>query len=68
MDQNLVKGKIVLCEALSDGSGPFLAGAVGAVMQGRDPNSLTRAFPLPASYLSFENGGKIRTYINSTRY
>uniref|UniRef100_A0A7N2MH80 Cucumisin n=1 Tax=Quercus lobata TaxID=97700 RepID=A0A7N2MH80_QUELO len=43
------------------------AGAVGAVMQGRDPNSQTMAFPLPASYLSFENGGKIRTYLNSTR-
>ena len=63
-----MKGKIVLCDALSDGSGPFLAGAVGAVMQGRNPNSQTMAFPLPASYLSFENGGKIRTYLNSTRY
>ncbi|KAK4579321.1 hypothetical protein RGQ29_029115 [Quercus rubra] len=67
LDQNLVKGKIVLCDALSDGSGPFLAGAVGAVMQGRNPNSQTMAFPLPASYLSFENGGKIRMYLNSTR-
>ncbi|KAK7849367.1 cucumisin [Quercus suber] len=67
LDQNLVKGKIVLCDALTDGSGPFLAGAVGAVMQGRNPNSQTMAFPLPASYLSFENGGKIRTYLNSTR-
>nr|XP_023919247.1 cucumisin-like [Quercus suber] len=67
LDQNLVKGKIVLCDALSDGSGPFLAGAVGAVMQGRNPNSQTMAFPLPASYLSFANGGKIRTYLNSTR-
>ncbi|KAL0003222.1 hypothetical protein SO802_017003 [Lithocarpus litseifolius] len=67
LDQNLVKGKIVLCDALIDGSGPFLAGAIGAVTQDRNPNSQTMAFPLPASELSFENGGKIRTYLNSTR-
>ncbi|EOY17974.1 Subtilase family protein, putative [Theobroma cacao] len=32
LDQNLVKGKIVLCDKLSRGRGPFLAGAVGTVM------------------------------------
>ena len=63
-----MKGKIVLCDGENDGTGQLLAGAAGTVMQGRRPDSSAFAFPLPAAYLSFENGGKIRMYLNSTRY
>lgn len=67
LDRNLVKGKIVLCDGENDGVGQLLAGAVGTVMQGRRPNSGVFAFPLPASYLSLEDGNNIYSYINSTR-
>uniref|UniRef100_A0A2N9GPQ3 Subtilisin-like protease fibronectin type-III domain-containing protein n=1 Tax=Fagus sylvatica TaxID=28930 RepID=A0A2N9GPQ3_FAGSY len=67
LDPNLVKGKIVLCDGENDGVGQLLAGAVGTVMQGRRPNSGVFAFPLPASYLSLEDGNNIYSYINSTR-
>ena len=68
LDKNLVKGKIVLCDAEKYGVGQLLAGAVGTVMQGRRPSSGAIAFPLPAAYLSLEDGGNIYSYINSTRY
>ncbi len=63
-----MKGKIVLCDVENDGVGQLLAGAVGTVMQGRRPSSGVFAFPLPASYLSLEDGKNIYSYINSTRY
>ncbi|XP_021295443.1 cucumisin-like isoform X1 [Herrania umbratica] len=66
LDQNLVKGKIVLCDALSQGRGPFSAGAVGTVMRDQLPNDYTLSFPLPASYLDLVDGSKIFAYINST--
>ncbi|KAK7825906.1 cucumisin [Quercus suber] len=60
-------GKIVLCDAENDGVGQLLAGAVATVMQGRRPTSGAIAFPLPAAYLSLEDGADIYLYINSTR-
>ncbi|KAL0003148.1 hypothetical protein SO802_016929 [Lithocarpus litseifolius] len=36
-------------------------------MQGRRPSSASFAFPLPAAYVSVEDGGNIYSYINSTR-
>ena len=68
LDKNLVKGKIVLCDGENDGTGQLLAGAAGTVMQGRRPDSSAFAFPLPAAYLSLEDGANIYSYINSTRY
>ena len=68
LDKNLVKGKIVLCDVENYGVGQLLAGAIGTVMQGRRPSSGAFAFPLPAAYLSLEDGGDIYSYINSTRY
>ncbi|XP_050250625.1 cucumisin-like isoform X1 [Quercus robur] len=66
LDKNLVKGKIVLCDGENDGTGQLLAGAAGTVMQGRRPDSSAFAFPLPAAYLSLEDGANIYSYINST--
>ncbi|KAK7825904.1 cucumisin [Quercus suber] len=67
LDKNLVKGKIVLCDGENYGVGQLSAGAIGTVMQGRRPSSDAFAFPLPATYLSFEDGANIYLYINSTR-
>ncbi|KAL5747947.1 hypothetical protein ACOSQ2_025244 [Xanthoceras sorbifolium] len=46
----LVKGKIVFCVKLNDGSGPFFANATGIIMQGvYSDYALT--YPLPATYV-----------------
>ncbi|XP_062156718.1 cucumisin-like [Alnus glutinosa] len=66
LDQNLVKGKIVLCDGLDDGEGPLLAGAVGTVYQGRRTDSAF-SFPLPASSLRPEDGASVGLYVNTTR-
>ncbi|XP_059457646.1 cucumisin-like [Corylus avellana] len=66
LDQNLVKGKIVLCDGLGDGLGPLLAGAVGTVYQGRR-TEVALSFPLPASSLRSEDGSSVYIYINTTR-
>ena len=68
LDKKMVKGKIVLCDVENEGIGQLSAGAIGTVMQGRRPSSASFAFPLPATYVSLEDGGNIYSYINSTRY
>ncbi|KAJ4720888.1 cucumisin-like [Melia azedarach] len=67
LDRNLVKGKIVLCDALNTGEGPFYAGTAGAVMRGQIARDSVFIFPLPASYVDANDGSKIFLYINSTR-
>ncbi|KAF3433597.1 hypothetical protein FNV43_RR24699 [Rhamnella rubrinervis] len=67
LDKNLVKGKIVLCDQLTSGRGPLLAGAVGFLMQDRQARDLASSFPLPASLLSADQGSDIYKYINSSR-
>ncbi|KAL6312491.1 hypothetical protein AAG906_032855 [Vitis piasezkii] len=66
LDPNLVKGKIVLCDKLSDGTGAFLAGAAGTVMADRGAKDSARPFPLPASYLGAQDGSSIAYYVTST--
>ena len=68
LNPNLVKGKIVLCEALSTGTGAFLAGAAGAVMADRGTKDSASSFPLPVSYLGAADGSSIASYLSSTRY
>ncbi|KAG6734934.1 hypothetical protein I3842_01G294400 [Carya illinoinensis] len=67
LDQNLVKGKIVLCDLLGDGEGAFLAGAIGTVIKSPGRRDVAYSFPLPASYLGIEDGTNIYIYLNSTR-
>ncbi|KAL9675454.1 hypothetical protein QQ045_003656 [Rhodiola kirilowii] len=60
-----VKGKIVLCEALVSGEGPFSAGAAGAMFY--DGGITERAFPvpLPASYLNVTSLQSIYNYLTT---
>ncbi|KAH7521361.1 hypothetical protein FEM48_Zijuj07G0024900 [Ziziphus jujuba var. spinosa] len=67
LNKNLVKGKIVICDVLTNGRGPFLAGAAGLVMKGQVVGDVVGSLPLPASFLSVDDGSKINTYMNSTR-
>lgn len=68
LDQKLVKGKIVLCEGRTKGSGPFDAGAVGFLTQGQTSRDTIFSFPLPGSYLDLKDAANVYDYINSTRY
>ncbi|KAK1571130.1 hypothetical protein Q3G72_012244 [Acer saccharum] len=65
LDRNLVKGKIVLCDRLVSGKGPFYAGAVGTVIQDTVRRDYARNFPLPTSYVNEADGRQILTYIKS---
>ncbi|CAN1827275.1 unnamed protein product [Linum perenne] len=53
LDTTLVRGKIVLCDAVSSGGGASTAGAVGSITQTTDPSYLTVSynFPVPTSCL-----------------
>ncbi|KAK1550648.1 hypothetical protein Q3G72_022449 [Acer saccharum] len=65
LDKNLVKGKIVLCDLLDTGEGPFYAGAAGAVIQDTTSRDYANNFPLPTSYVNNADGSNILTYIKS---
>ncbi|KAK0592872.1 hypothetical protein LWI29_026979 [Acer saccharum] len=67
LDKNLVKGKIVLCDLLDTGEGPFYAGAVGTVIQDTIRRDNARNFPLPTSYVNRADGSNILIYIKSNR-
>ncbi|XWS07697.1 hypothetical protein CRYUN_Cryun41cG0012200 [Craigia yunnanensis] len=66
LDQNLVKGKIVLCDRADTGKGPLFAGAVGTVTREQAPNDYANSYALPASFLDLIDGNKIYQYINLT--
>ncbi|XVF23983.1 hypothetical protein REPUB_Repub13aG0087100 [Reevesia pubescens] len=66
LDQNLVRGKIVLCDTVGTGRGAFLAGAAGTMTRDPGPNDYTNSFPLPASCFDLVDGSKIFQYMNST--
>ena len=64
LNQKLVKGKIVLCDGRTSGS----SSAAGAVTQGQNYRDAAVPYPLPASYLSLQDGADIFSYMDSTRY
>ncbi|RVW97518.1 Cucumisin [Vitis vinifera] len=66
LNMSLVTGKIVLCDALSDGVGAMSAGAVGTVMPSDGYTDLSFAFPLPTSCLDSNYTSDVHEYINST--
>ncbi|KAK2637441.1 hypothetical protein Ddye_032233 [Dipteronia dyeriana] len=66
LDKNLVKGKIVLCDLLDSGEGPFYAGAAGTVIRDTTRRDYANNFPLPTSYVNNADGSNILTYIKST--
>lgn len=68
LDEKLVKGKIVLCDAVVNGVGPLSAGAVGMVMQDEGFKDVADTFPLPATHLDLTDGSRVSMYINTTRY
>ena len=66
MNSDKVRGTIVLCDSLYDGSGILLAGGVGTVMADSEYNDFAFSYPLPATKISPEDGLKILNYITTT--
>ncbi|KAK1271809.1 hypothetical protein QJS04_geneDACA007671 [Acorus gramineus] len=66
LDTTKVKGKIVLCDELSDAEGPLDAGAVGAIMLSDEYKDFAFSYPLPATVFQTPDIGNITYYINTT--
>lgn len=62
-----MKGKVVVCDILDTGKGPFYAGAAGALMIGENERDVAFNFPLPTSYIDTADGDKVMRYLRSTR-
>ncbi|XXG40651.1 hypothetical protein AAC387_Pa01g1317 [Persea americana] len=62
-----VTGKIVLCDQLTDGVGPFVANALGTIMQDGGWSDTAFSFPLPATVVGLDSGSQVLKYINTTR-
>lgn len=66
MNVTAVNGTVILCDTVSDASGPLLSGAVGVVMQGVNTD-YAFSFPLSATVLGSLDSGNVSLYINTTR-
>ncbi|KAM0948336.1 putative cucumisin [Dioscorea sansibarensis] len=66
LDEDLVRGKVVLCDLLTDASGPLNAGAVGTVMLNGGYDDYAFSYPLPATVLTPLDLGNVSAYINTT--
>ena len=67
LDMNKVKGKIVLCEDRSDGSGVIMAKGAGVIMPSRPFDNFALPFPLPTTIISTEDISKVLEYIRSSK-
>ncbi|KAI9161276.1 hypothetical protein LWI28_015965 [Acer negundo] len=67
MDSRKIKGKIVLCEVIWDGSGVIMAGGVGVIMPAPEFNDVGFSFPFPTTPIKYEDFPGIMEYIRSTK-
>lgn len=68
LDSRKIKGKIVLCEFLWDGSGVMMAGGSGIIMPQGYFDDVAFSFPLPTTLLSDQDIAKVLEYIKYTEY
>lgn len=66
LEAKMMKGKIVVCGQLTDGSGPLNAGAKGAVMF-FNLTDFSMAFPLPALVVNSTVGDQLIQHIDSNK-
>jgi hypothetical protein len=66
MNSYKVRGTIVFCETLSDGTGILTANGVGTIMADSTITDFAFNYPLPATLISTEDGLKVLDYIRST--
>lgn len=69
MNNDMLAGKIVYCEALFDGATILLANGIGTIMSDVtvDTPDYSFSWPLPATFISPEDGKKVLNYIRSSR-
>ncbi|QCE05511.1 Peptidase S8 [Vigna unguiculata] len=68
LDENLVKGKIVLCDGFQGPSSlGFVSGAAGVLLRSAVPEDVTSIYALPTVQLGLRDGALIHSYINLTR-
>ncbi|CAK9173093.1 unnamed protein product [Ilex paraguariensis] len=66
MNSYIVKGKIVFCETLWDGSGILMANGVGTIMADSVFSDFAFNYPLPATLISTEDGVRVLDYIRTS--
>ncbi|XP_047182022.1 cucumisin, partial [Vigna umbellata] len=67
LDENLVKGKIVLCDGLQESSSlGLVSGAAGVLLRSAVPEDVTSIYALPTVQLGLRNGALVHSYINLT--
>ncbi|KAK3220846.1 hypothetical protein Dsin_014816 [Dipteronia sinensis] len=66
LNSHKVKGKIILCEGLGDGSEIIRAGGVGVVMPGLHFEDYASSFPLPVTLISTQDIAIVLEYIRSS--
>lgn len=68
MNNDIVAGKIVYCESLSDGSVILQANGVGIIMTDVrvEYPDIGFSWPLPSTWLSTDDGKLVLSYIKST--
>ncbi|XP_042486209.1 subtilisin-like protease SBT4.4 [Macadamia integrifolia] len=67
LDNNLVKGKIVLCDNLAVVTETVRSGVLGTVMSADRGSDYSIPNPLPAAHLSTQTAELVKSYINSTK-
>ncbi|XP_065871253.1 cucumisin-like [Euphorbia lathyris] len=67
LNKKLVKGKIVLCDYISNGEAASVAGAIGTIMQDGYPLDVAYNSPIPSSHLNLDDGYYVSQYVNETR-
>ncbi|KAH0460737.1 hypothetical protein IEQ34_008312 [Dendrobium chrysotoxum] len=70
LNEDLTKGRVVICEHFNVGLGPQLAGAVGAIMPPVDTvlSDYAMQFKLPVSELEADDVAKVLRYSNTTSH
>ncbi|KAJ7964589.1 cucumisin-like [Quillaja saponaria] len=68
LDNNLIKGKIVLCESLEVTQLTSTSGATGLVIQNNSYLDSGFAYVLPASQIPTKDGESVLSYIRRTRF
>ncbi|KAM5556548.1 cucumisin-like [Rosa sericea] len=73
LEKEMVKGKIVLCDkgptkdAIENGIGAIQGGAIGVILTGEKiAEESPDAYPIPSTYVDFEENSNIYKYINQT--
>lgn len=66
LDSYKIKGKIVMCNEVGDGSAVASADGLGSIMNSEQYGDMIFSYPIPATVVSNEDGNIVRNYMQST--